>query len=154
MVVFGAWIPEPSLYRPDTAHIAPVGWHLVLGGALFGFGMVLGGGCITGHLFRLGEGSAVAPVGLLGVLAGYALALAIWNPIYLNLVGSVRGVWFPEHVGYLGAFVLQIGALAVAAAFLLHYTPALPATTWPPATDFVVGRRMFIERWPGWVGGI
>jgi uncharacterized membrane protein YedE/YeeE len=155
LVVFGAWIPDPGGdYRPETAHIGPLGWHLALGGALFGFGMVVGGGCITGHLFRLGEGSAVAPVGLLGILAGYAIGLAAWNPIYLNLVGATRGVWLPHNVGYLGAFILQTGALAFGAAYLLHYTPAPPAISWPPATDFVVGRRMFIERWPAWVGGI
>jgi uncharacterized membrane protein YedE/YeeE len=154
LVVFGAWIPEPSLYRPDTAHIAPAGWHLALGGAVFGFGMVFGGGCITGHLFRLGEGSGVAPVGLLGVVAGYALGLAAWNPIYVNLVGSLRGMWFPEHMGYLGSFALQIGAIAVAAAYALHYLPTPLPVTPPPATDFVVGRHIFIDRWPAWVGGI
>ena len=154
LVVFGAWIPEPSLYRPDTAHIAPIGWHLALGGSLFGFGMVLGGGCITGHLFRLGEGSAVAVVGLAGIIAGYALGLAAWNPIYLKLVSSLRGVWIPEHLGYFGSFILQIGALTVAAAYALHYLPTPMPVTPPPATDFVVGRNIFIDRWPAWVGGI
>jgi hypothetical protein len=154
MLVFGAWIPEPSLYRPDTAHIAPVGWHLLLGGAIFGFGMVLGGGCITGHLFRFGEGSAVAPVGLLGVVAGYALGLAAWNPIYLNLVGSGRGLWLPERLGYAGAFALQIGALAAGAALLLLRTPPPVTLAPPPATLPSVARRIFIEPWPAWAGGI
>ena len=153
-IVFGAWVPDPSLYRPDTAHIAPAGWHLVLGGSIFGFGMVVGGGCVTGHLFRLGEGSLVAPVGLLGIFVGYALGLAAWNPIFLNLVGPLRGVWLPEKAGYFAAFVLQIGMLAGGAAFLLHYTPAPPTVAPVPATDFVVGRRIFIERWPAWAGGI
>lgn len=154
MIVFGARITEPSLYRPDTAHIGPLGWHLILGGLLFGFGMVFGGGCITGHLFRLGEGSAVAPVGLVGVFVGYMLGLAAWNPIFLNLVKSLRGAWWPEHLGYLGAFVVQLGALTFGAAYVLHYTPVPPIKPPIPATDFVVGRRIFIERWPGWVGGI
>ena len=153
MVVFGAWIPEPSLYRPDTAHIAPVGFHLVLGGLAFGFGMVLGGGCITGHLFRVGEGSGVALVGLLAVVAGYALALAVWNPIYVNLVAS-REVWLPEKLGYAGAFALQTVALAAGAALIIDHTPVPPSGSWPPATLFVVGRRIFIERWPAWAGGI
>src|SRR5262245_7581903 len=153
-IVFGAWNPDPALYQPVTAHIAPTGWHLVLGGSIFGFGMVVGGGCITGHLFRLGEGSLVAPVGLLGIVAGYALGLAAWNPIFLNLVGSLRGVWLPESLGYLGAFALQVGVLAGGAAVLLHYTPAPPTVAPAPATDFVIGRKIFIERWPAWAGGI
>src|SRR5688572_22338712 len=153
MVIFGAWILDPSLYRPDTAHIAPLGFHLVLGGLIFGFGMVLGGGCITGHLFRIGEGSGVALVGLLAIVAGYAIALAVWNPIYINLVGS-RELWLPEKFGYAGAFALQVGALATAAALLIDHTPVPPSGSWPPATLFVVGRRLFIEPWPAWSGGI
>ena len=153
MIVFGARVPDPMLYQPRTAHIAPIGWHLVLGGALFGFGMILGGGCITGHLFRLGEGSAVAPVGLLGVVVGYAIGLASWNTVYTTLVGS-RELWMPERVGYAGAFGIQIAALATGAALLIEHTPVPPGNSWPPATLFVVGRRLFIERWPAWAGGI
>jgi len=154
MVIFGAWVPDPTLYRPDTAHIAPVGLHLAIGGALFGFGMVLGGGCITGHLYRVGEGSTVAWVGLLGVFAGYAVGLAAWNPIYLNLVGSGRGLWLPERLGYAGAFALQMSALAAGAVILLKRTPAPGVTAGEPATAWTVTRRIFVEAWPAWAGGI
>src|SRR5262249_32383809 len=56
-VLFGAQLPDPSRYLPDTAHIAPAGPVVLLGGVSFGVGMVLAGGCISGQLFRLGEGS-------------------------------------------------------------------------------------------------
>ncbi|HTF56436.1 MAG TPA: YeeE/YedE family protein [Planctomycetota bacterium] len=154
MLIFGAWVPDPTLYRPDTAHIAPVGAHLVLGGALFGFGMVLGGGCITGHLYRAGEGSTVAWVGLLGIFVGYAIALAAWNPIYLNLVGSGRGLWLPERLGYAGAFALQMAALAAGAVILLKRTPAPAPPPAEPATAWTVARKIFVDGWPTWAGGI
>lgn len=154
MLIFGAWVPHPTLYRPDTAHIAPVGAHLALGGALFGFGMVLGGGCITGHLYRVGEGSTIAWVGLLGVFAGYAFGLAAWNPIYLNLVGSGRGLWLPERLGYAGAFALQMAALAAGAGFLLKRTPSPAPPPAEPATAWTVARKVFVDGWPAWAGGI
>ena len=153
LIVFGARVDPSSVYLPDTAHIGVLGWHLILGGAVFGFGMVVGGGCITGHLFRLGEGSAVALIGLVGVYFGYMLGLACWNWVYLNLVGS-NAFWLPAKVGYAASFGIQIVVLATAAALVIDHTPVPPHTPWPPATLFVVGRRLFIERWPAWVGGI
>jgi len=153
MIVFGARFPEPSLYPPDTAHIAPIGYHLAFGGALFGFGMVVGGGCITGHLFRLGEGSAVALVGLAGVVIGYAMGLSVWNWVYLNLVSSTE-IWLPQRFGYAIPFAIQTVVLAVAAALVIDFTPARAPEAWAPSTLFVVGRRLFIEKWPGWAGGL
>lgn len=43
-----------------------------LGGILFGFGMILAGGCTAGTLFRLGEGNIPALISTLGMIAGMA----------------------------------------------------------------------------------
>jgi len=48
--------------------VLPVGWHTLVGGALFGFGMVLAGGCATGTLFRIGEGNVQFMMALLGAI--------------------------------------------------------------------------------------
>src|SRR5262249_32331892 len=39
-VLFGAQLPDPSRYRPETAHIAPASPVVLLGGLSFGVGMV------------------------------------------------------------------------------------------------------------------
>lgn len=45
----------------------------LLGGGLFGVGMVLAGGCVVGTLYRLGAGSRLALWSLLGLIVGSAL---------------------------------------------------------------------------------
>lgn len=45
----------------------------VVGGLLFGIGMVLAGGCVVGTLYRLGAGSLPALLAFAGLLAGSAL---------------------------------------------------------------------------------
>ena len=45
----------------------------LLGGLLFGFGMVLAGGCVVGVLYRLGSGSWLALTAFIGLMAGSAL---------------------------------------------------------------------------------
>lgn len=35
----------------------PLGWHIVIGGLLFGFGMVFSGGCASSSLYKTGEGN-------------------------------------------------------------------------------------------------
>ena len=57
--------PFPLLGPPSLAN--------VLGGLLFGTGMVLAGGCVCGSLFKLGAGSAAGLLALAGMLAGAAL---------------------------------------------------------------------------------
>lgn len=56
--------PFPLLGPPSLANL--------IGGFVFGIGMVLAGGCVCGSLFKLGAGSAASLVAVLGMLAGSA----------------------------------------------------------------------------------
>lgn len=155
MVVFGAWIPFPEAgYLPAKAHIAPVQWHLLLGGATFGLGMVLAGGCISGSLYRLGEGSLVAPVTLAGTIAGFWLGFLCWNGLYTSTVADAPVVWLPRHLGYAGALALQLAALAGIAAFLLRKFPALPRSAEEPLDLRRASRKLFEDPWPAPMGGV
>jgi uncharacterized membrane protein YedE/YeeE len=71
-------------YHPPA--LAPLG--LVLGGLMFGFGMVLAGGCVSRNLVRLGGGSLKALVALLATgLAGAAALVGVLAPPRLALQG-------------------------------------------------------------------
>ncbi|NDC91885.1 MAG: YeeE/YedE family protein, partial [Acidimicrobiia bacterium] len=73
-LMFGLYLPNPKGEGlPPAAHIAPVSLALVLGAFAFGLGMVLSGACISGHLYRLGEGSLRAIPALVGSLIGFGL---------------------------------------------------------------------------------
>ena len=153
-VVLQAWIADPAAgYLPPTAHIAPASWHLLLGGASFGLGMVLAGGCISGQLYRLGEGSVPAWLALLGAVVGFALGYRAWNPLYTATIATAPVIWLPKRLGYGGALAVQLTALAALAAVLLHRLPAPRAREAVPVTLGVALRRVFVDGWPAVIGG-
>jgi uncharacterized membrane protein YedE/YeeE len=41
----------------STFHPNAMGWHIVVGAAIFGFGIVFTGGCASGSLYKAGEGN-------------------------------------------------------------------------------------------------
>ncbi len=155
LVVFGAQMPDPTGgYVPPTAFISRVGWHVLLGGASFGFGMVVGGGCISGHLFRLGEGKSTAIAGLAGAVAGFVMGYLAWNPLWTATIAMSPAVWLPKSLGYAGAAVVQLGAFALGTGLILRYLAAPPARASEPATLPSVLRRIFVEGWTPVAGGL
>jgi uncharacterized membrane protein YedE/YeeE len=85
-IVFGAFLPNPHTggpwaRLPPGAHVGPVSWALAAAGLAFGLGMALSGACISGHLYRLGEGYLRAPIALFGSLLGFGLGFYSWNSL-------------------------------------------------------------------------
>jgi uncharacterized membrane protein YedE/YeeE len=148
VLVLGAILPNPFTGRlPAQAHIGPVSWALVLGGLAFGIGMALSGACISGHLYRLGEGSTRAPLALIGTLIGFGLGFRTWNALYLATIAEAPVVWLPAHVGYSGALALQLGLLSIIAVLLLRWLPERPAQAAQRITLASIHQRLFGERW-------
>ena len=46
-----------SLTGFNTFHPNTMGWHVLIGAAIFGFGIVFTGGCASGSLYKAGEGN-------------------------------------------------------------------------------------------------
>lgn len=114
IVVFGGWLANPLAgYLPPNAHIGPVSWVLVAGAVIFGWGMALSGSCISAHLYRLGEGSVLSPVALVGAFFGYWIGFRVWNTLYTDVLYTAPVVWLPAKTGYLGALALQALVLVV-----------------------------------------
>lgn len=63
----------------NTFHPHPMGWHIIVGGAIFGFGIVFTGGCASGSLYKSGEGN-------LGALL-VVLSISFSQAIYVTLGG-------------------------------------------------------------------
>ncbi len=155
LLLFGARVPDPSLpYNPPGAHIAPADWPTLLGGLAFGLGMTLAGGCISGQLYRLGEGSLVAPVAIAAMLPGYWLAYPLWDLAYLQGYQNGPLLWLPRTFGYAGALAVQLAALGGAAALLLLKCPALPPKPAAPLDLRGACRRVFVDGWTSWAGGL
>lgn len=154
-VITGAWIAEPAAgFPPPKAHIAPIGWHLVLGGVVFGLGMAVSGSCISAHLYRIGEGSVVCVVALLGTIGGFTLGFASWNPIYLNLVAGNAAVWLPSKIGFGGALAVQFLILGLIAYVVWRRSPAKDEAAETTRSTRELFQAVAVKRWPGWVGGL
>jgi len=155
LVVFGLRVPDAFHTEgfPRAAHISPAGWHVIAGGLSFGLGMVLAGGCISGSLYRLGEGNLTAPVTLAAAGLGYWLGFLAWPFLWVNTVATAPVVWLPKHLGWAGSMALYLAAFAGLAALLLWKFPAMPPKPAEPVTLPVALRRGFRDGWPAVVGG-
>jgi uncharacterized membrane protein YedE/YeeE len=119
-IIFGQFLPDTSTDRlPPVAHIGPVSWVLAVSAFTFGIGMALSGACISGHLYRLGQGYLRAIPALIGTLIGFVLAFLTWNWLYLNAISDAPTIWLPHYVGYSGALLLTLGALLLLAVFAI-----------------------------------
>ena len=94
-VIFSTRIPTPTADNvPTDAHIAPVSLALVIAGLAFGLGMVISGGCIAGHLYRLPEGHLRSIPALAGVVLGFGLGFLSWDAMYSGFIlGAPRPGW-------------------------------------------------------------
>src|SRR5579859_4145731 len=108
-------VPEPSFGAVAAgAHVVPLGLNLAVGGLLFGIGMVVAGGCVSGTLYRIGEGYLASWASLGGILLGLSLAAHTWNAWYGFTIQSAPLGWLPTSLGYGGAVVVTWAALAAA----------------------------------------
>jgi uncharacterized protein len=156
IVLFGAWVESDAGWLPDRAHIGPTSWALVLGGLLFGWGMVLSGSCISAHLYRLGEGSLLAPVALVGVVIGFGFGFLAWNWLFLRAIQPAPIPWIPSYTGYFWAFLLQSTVLAAFAIWILLRRRPVSRVE-PAGSPLTMGRLwhlVAIRRWPTTLGGI
>lgn len=157
VVLFGAWLPDPTAGRlPPDAHVGPAGPVLAVAAFVFGVGMAVSGSCVSGHLYRLGEGSPTAPFALMGVVAGFAIGFNTWNDLYVASVATTPVLWLPAELGYRGWLLLQLGVLAVLALAVAAYgrLPSRNHAAAESASSLPLAlRRLFIDRWPATVGG-
>ncbi|MDX2077711.1 MAG: YeeE/YedE family protein [bacterium] len=153
-VVFGQILPNPSRGTlPSYAHIGPVSWVLGVAGIAFGVGMSLSGACISGHLYRLGEGYARAPIALFGSLIGFGLGFFTWQSVYLGTIFYAPVGWLPATLGYGGALALHLTVLAIIGFALFRFLPTLTAQPDRKITLATFYNTLFVGRWNPLVSG-
>jgi uncharacterized protein len=60
IVLFSLVSAAVTVSGKSTFHASPIGLYSVIGGLIFGIGMVFTGGCASGSLYKTGEGSIAA----------------------------------------------------------------------------------------------
>lgn len=74
---------------------SPPGGGNIIGGMIFGVGMVMAGGCVVGVLYKFGGGNLLAGIAILGLLTGSALYAEI-HPWWISF--SKRFVFHSDAV--------------------------------------------------------
>jgi len=160
-------VPFPEFgVLPGQANILPAGLSTVVGGLLFGFGMVLSGGCVSGSLYRMAEGYVASWVSMIGILIGLGFLSQTWNWWWEISISSEALLWIPAKLdlGYGGGVALTLGGLLIAFLLFLWWEsrsglsiPGLPGIKEPDETLgqklSVVWRAVFVRGWPAVVGG-
>lgn len=105
--------PFPMLGFPSASHL--------VGGMVFGVGMVIAGGCVVGVLYRMGAGNLVAATAFLGLLAGsaaYAEFHTAWTAV--RMAGTFTRGWstVPQGLGLDPGIVILAVAVPSFALFL------------------------------------
>ena len=95
---------------PSDPYILPFGISTIIGGVLFGIGMVIAGGCVSGSLYRIGEGYIASLFSIIGVITGLSILSLSWDWWWDNLISNEPKIWLPKllNMGYFGAFLITL----------------------------------------------
>ncbi|MFP4151755.1 MAG: YeeE/YedE thiosulfate transporter family protein [Alkalispirochaeta sp.] len=110
-IQYGAF--QAELPIPGQGFVAPVGLTTVIGGIIFGIGMVISGGCASGTLMRVGEGFAMQILSLVFFVVGSFLAAATFGFWTLHFMVRAPRVFLPDVFGWFGAIVIQLVTIAL-----------------------------------------
>jgi uncharacterized membrane protein YedE/YeeE len=107
--------------RAEGVYVTQTFWFgSLVGGTVFGFGMLLAGGCGSGSVWRAGEGQVKLILAVICFCLSTSLFKALINasPNFSAVIG--RAVFLPEVLSYRWTLVLMafiFGAYALAAAW-------------------------------------
>ncbi|MHB8894167.1 MAG: YeeE/YedE family protein [Candidatus Geothermincolia bacterium] len=107
--------PFPLFYAPTAANL--------IGGVLFGVGMVLAGGCVVGTLYKMGAGSIVSATAFVGLIvgsAGYAEIHPSWAAFIKQTTFFPGRITLPQIIG-VGPTVPVLLIAAAGGALLLRW---------------------------------
>jgi uncharacterized membrane protein YedE/YeeE len=114
--------PFPLLYAPTAAN--------VIGGFLFGIGMVLAGGCVVGTLYKMGAGSALSMTAFFGLIVGSGV-YAEFHPAWASFIKATT--LFPGKITV--AQILGVDQLVTVLAVVLPASVIL--LSWKRRNAFV-----------------
>jgi len=107
-------IGDTLLRSREMAAVHPNFWVPgLLGGTIFGLGMVIAGGCAVGTLWRMGEGQIKLWFSALGFILISPISSTFIVPFVRNIIpfeGQFKN-YLPDYLGYGGAVLLVVAIL-------------------------------------------
>ncbi len=110
-IKYGAY--SQGLPIPGQSYVVPFGLHTIVGGFIFGIGMVIAGGCASGTLMRVGEGFGMQFLSLFFFVVGSFLGAVTFGWWKLNFIVRSPKVFMPDVFGWIGAVVVQLLIIAL-----------------------------------------
>lgn len=93
---------------PGQGFVVPVSLATVIGAFIFGIGMVIGGGCASGTLMRVGEGFILNILCLVFFLAGSLLGAYHFGWWKETFISKGTPIFLPDYLGWAGAIGTQL----------------------------------------------
>lgn len=110
-IKYGAF--SRGLPIPGQSFVVPISLATVVGGIIFGIGMVISGGCASGTLMRVGEGFTMQMLSIFFFVVGSVLGAAHFGWWQENVILHGREVFLPDVFGWLGSIVVQLLTIAL-----------------------------------------
>lgn len=110
-IKYGSFVTTGNI--PGQSYIMPISLALIVGGILFGIGMVIAGGCASGTLMRVGEGFTMQALSLLFFVIGSLIGAFNMGWWEINFIATAPKVFLPDIFGWLGAVVLQLAIIGL-----------------------------------------
>ena len=90
----------------------PISLATVVGGVMFGIGMVIAGGCASGTLMRVGEGFGMQMLSLLFFVIGSLIGASHMGWWTVNFIAGAPRIFLPDVFGWFGSIVVQLLLIA------------------------------------------
>ena len=164
---------EGDTIIPGTGFVQKASLSTIVGGIIFGIGMIFGGGCASGVLTDTGEGEGRAWIVLLFFAIGGILGTAHgswWEESVFTKMGIT--VYLPDTFGYVGTVILSLVLLLLIYIFTRKYEDKrkkegtyieLEYEDWqmplPEPEEFnffseVTYHNFFVKRWSYYTGAV
>ncbi|GEL07862.1 YeeE/YedE family protein [Salisediminibacterium halotolerans] len=158
---------------PGSGSVKAINLALILGGFIFGTGMIMAGGCASGTLTDLGEGAVRAVIVLFFFVLGSAPgAFARYELLETSIGSAGTTVYLPDLFGYAGSvlasLLLLIGFYTIAAKYEAfrrregHFIDGAPLQNELPAAkgaefklfSLKTYHQFFVKQWSYVTGGV
>ncbi len=110
-IKYGAF--SRGLPIPGQSFVVPISFATVIGGIVFGIGMVISGGCASGTLMRVGEGFTMQMLSIFFFVVGSLIGAAHFGWWTEKVILHGRSIFLPDVLGWLGSIVVQLVTIAL-----------------------------------------
>lgn len=124
-IIYGVMVGTLGVYSYIAIGLEPkimwAGPNAILGGLLFGFGIVLAGGCETGWMYRAVEGQVHYMWVGLGNIIGSTLLALVWDDIAPHLALNYDKINLLNSLGTIGGLVANYALLILSLILVLWW---------------------------------